>query len=71
MTATAATDLRRLADELFREFGDTTPAGAVQACLVQSISDLRGSTTPESLPEMALRLARVRLAAGAEVHVGE
>lgn len=71
LTATAASDLRRLADELFREFGDTTPDSAIQACLVQAISDLKGSVTPDSLPEMALRLARVRLAARAEVHVGE
>lgn len=71
MTATAARDLRRLADELFSEFGDTTPDSAIQACLVQAMSDLKGSITPESLPEMVLRLARVRLAAGAEVRVGE
>lgn len=70
VSATATSDRRRLADELLREFGATTPDIVIRACLVRAISDLSGSITPESLPEMALRLARVRLAAGAEAPVG-
>jgi hypothetical protein len=71
VTATATSDSRRLADELLREFGNTVQGRVIQDCLVQALSDLRGSISPESLPEMAVRLARVRLAARSDVHADE
>ena len=66
MTARLPTDSRRLADQLLREFGDARSGIATRACLVQAITDLNGSIRPESLPEMAVRLARVRLAGPAD-----
>lgn len=66
MTARALIDSRRLADQLLREFGDARSGIATRATLVQAITDLNGSIRPESLPEMAVRLARVRLGAPAD-----
>lgn len=51
-----------LADRLGREFTDQIPHTVVRAVLIQAISDLRGSISLDALPEMAVRLARVRLA---------
>jgi hypothetical protein len=51
-----------LVEELLKEFGDTLSHAAIRAGVVSAIVDLRGSISPESLPEMAVRLARVRLA---------
>lgn len=47
--------------ELHSRFG-VTATSEVVGCVRRSIHDLRGSTSPESLPEMAVRLALVRLA---------
>jgi hypothetical protein len=37
-------------------------AETITACAKAAIRDLRGSINPEALPEMAVRLAQVRLA---------
>ena len=68
VTATIPSDSRRLVEELFREFGGTVSGGTIRACLVQAIADLDGSISRESLPEMAVRLARIRLAARSDPH---
>jgi hypothetical protein len=50
-------------DDLVAEFGGEPSESVVRAYLVRAISDLRGSISQEALPEMAVRLARVRLTA--------
>lgn len=53
----------RIVDELYREYGGSMPDVVIRACLTNALADLRGSINQEALPEMAVRLARVRLAA--------
>jgi hypothetical protein len=48
--------------ELSWEYSGSLPAETIKACASAAIRDLRGSISPEALPEMAVRLARVRLA---------
>jgi hypothetical protein len=55
----------RIADELHREFA-TVPEQFIRACVAQAIADLGGTISREALAEMAVRLARVRLAARPE-----
>jgi uncharacterized protein (DUF779 family) len=52
-----------LVDELYREFGESMPDVVIRACLASALAELRGSISQEGLPEMAIRLTRVRLAA--------
>jgi hypothetical protein len=49
--------------ELSWEYSGSLPAETIKACARAAIVDLRGSISPEALPEMAVRLAKVRLAA--------
>jgi hypothetical protein len=49
--------------ELSSEYSWSLPAETIKACARAAIRDLRGSISPEALPEMAVRLAKVRLAA--------
>jgi hypothetical protein len=49
--------------ELTWEYSASLPAATIKACARAAIRDLRGSISPEALPEMAVRLAKVRLAA--------
>jgi hypothetical protein len=56
----------RIAEELHREFADSVPVPIVRACVAAAIADRRGSISAEALPEMAVRLARVRLASQAD-----
>lgn len=65
MTATPVREQFTVVDELYLEFGDVIPVAAIRACVVEALGELRGSISRESLPEMAVRLARVRLAARA------
>ena len=62
MTPSALDADARIAEELRREFADSVPASVVRLFLDTVIADLRGSVSAEALPEMAVRLARVRLA---------
>lgn len=57
-----------MVDELGRRFG-IEPTADVVGCVRRSIDDLSGSTSAESLPEMAFRLALVRLGAVADLLV--
>lgn len=59
----------RIVDELYREFGNSTPDVVIRACLASALADLRGSISQEALPEMAVRLTRVRLAARLEARL--
>ena len=52
----------RVVKELRWEYSGSLPAGTIRACARAAIRDLRGSISPEALPEMAVRLAKVRLA---------
>ena len=61
MTTSALDADARIAEELRREFADSVPASVVRLFLDTVITDLRGSVSAEALPEMAVRLARVRL----------
>lgn len=54
--------------ELSAEFTGAIPEQAIRDCVEGAIADLRGSTRGEALPEMAARLARVRLADMAATH---
>lgn len=56
-----------ISGELAREYGGSVPVGVIVAVAVKAVHDLRGSIAGEALPEMAVRLARVRL--GGEVDV--
>lgn len=47
--------------ELTRQFGSTVPVGVIGLVAVKAVRDLRGSISAEALPEMALRLAQMRL----------
>jgi hypothetical protein len=49
--------------ELYGEFRALLPDDTIRGCVREAMTDLRGSISPEALPEMALRLARVRLTA--------
>jgi hypothetical protein len=49
--------------ELEREFAGLVSATVMTACVVSALRDLCGSISIEALPEMAARLARVRLTA--------
>jgi hypothetical protein len=49
--------------ELRSEYSESLPAETIKRCARAAIVDLRGSISPEALPEMAVRLAKVRLAA--------
>ena len=51
--------------ELTCEYSGSLPAETIKACARAAIRDLRGSISPAALPEMAVRLAKVRLAATA------
>jgi len=48
--------------ELNRDYSWLVTAETITACAKAAIRDLRGSINPEALPEMAVRLAQVRLA---------
>ena len=48
--------------ELTWEYSGSLRAETIKACARAAIRDLRGSISPEALPEMAVRLAKVRLA---------
>jgi hypothetical protein len=63
---TATHNGSRIAEELYREFGGSVPEPIVRAYVAKAIADLRGSISRGALPEMAVRLARVRLAARAD-----
>ncbi len=52
--------------ELYGEFRGLLSDEAIRGCVREAMTDLRGSISREALPEMAVRLARVRLAALAE-----
>ena len=52
--------------ELCGEFRGLLSDEAIRGCVREAMTDLRGSISREALPEMAVRLARVRLAALAE-----
>src|SRR6266704_1068212 len=52
--------------ELYGEFRGLLSDEAIRGCVREAMTDLRGSINREALPEMAARLARVRLAALAE-----
>ena len=49
-------------EELTWEYSGSLRAETIKACARAAIRDLRGSISPEALPEMAVRLAKVRLA---------
>ena len=49
-------------NELTREYSEVLAAETIKARARAAIRDLRGSINPEALPEMAVRLAQVRLA---------
>ncbi len=49
--------------ELDRQFAGLLSTTVITGCVASAIRDLRGSISGEALPEMAARLARVRLAA--------
>lgn len=51
-----------ISTELARQFDGTLPADAIARAVADAVHDLRGSIAVEALPEMAVRLARVRLA---------
>jgi hypothetical protein len=62
VNATMPRAAARVTLELNAQFGGALPATAISVCVLRAIRDLQGSTNPEGLPEMAVRLARVRLA---------
>ena len=62
MNATMPRTAARVTLELNAQFAGSLPATAISVCVLRAIRDLQGSTNPEALPEMAVRLARVRLA---------
>jgi hypothetical protein len=51
--------------ELIWEYSGSLPAETIKACARAAIRDICGSISPEALPEVAVRLAKVRLAAAA------
>ena len=62
VNATMPRTAARVTLELNAQFAGSLPATAISVCVLRAIRDLQGSTNPEGLPEMAVRLARVRLA---------
>ncbi len=52
--------------ELYGEFGSLLSDDVIRGGVRDAMTDLRGSISREALPEMAVRLARVRLAARAK-----
>lgn len=52
---------RTVMRELAARLGTRFSAAEIEECVSRAITDLAGSISPESLPEMALRLAAVRL----------
>ena len=50
-----------LADELRTSLGDGYSRVVVEAAVAGAVDDLMGSVAPEALPEMATRLAVIRL----------
>ena len=50
-----------IVDELGPRFGGRVPCDVIMACVDQAIRDLHESICREALPEMAIRLAAVRL----------
>lgn len=52
--------------ELYGEFRDLLSDDTIRGCVREAMTDLRGSISREAVPEMAVRLARVRLAALAQ-----
>lgn len=52
---------RMLVNELVARFGSQFSAREIEACVEAAARDLKGSIAGESLPEMAIRLAVVRL----------
>jgi hypothetical protein len=52
-----------ISTELYGEFHGLLSDDAIRGCVREAVTDLRGSISPETLPEMAVRLARVRLTA--------
>ncbi len=50
-----------LTEELIRQYGDRVPEGRIAAFVNAALSDLRGSVAAEALPEMAARLAMLRI----------
>jgi hypothetical protein len=53
--------------ELYGEFRGRISDDVIRGCVRAAMTDLHGSISCEALPEMAVRLARVRLAALAPV----
>ncbi len=49
--------------ELYGEFRGLVSDEAIRGCVRDAMTDLRASISREALPAMAVRLARVRLAA--------
>ena len=52
-----------ISTELYGEFRGLLPDDTIRGCAREAMTDLRGSISPEALPEMAVRLARARLTA--------
>ncbi len=50
-----------IVEELQRTFFGVLPAAAVAQCAAKAVQDLLGSICLQALPEMAIRLATVRL----------
>lgn len=50
-----------IVEELQRTFFGVLPAAAVAQCATKAVQDLLGSICLQALPEMAIRLATVRL----------
>ena len=55
-----------ISTELYGEFRGLLSDDTIRGCVREAMTDLRGSISPEALPEMAVRLARVRLTALAQ-----
>ena len=52
---------RTVVRELVARLGTRFSTAEIEQCVSRAITDLAGSISSESLPEMALRLAAVRL----------
>jgi len=50
-----------ISTELYGEFRGLLSDDTIRGCVREAMTDLRGSISREALPEMAVRLARVRL----------
>ncbi len=64
MTATTTQEglVNEISRELAQQFAGLLSASVIAGGVAAAIRDLRGSISGEALPEMASRLARVRLA---------